>query len=143
MRTTFFTPPSEEDFLKLFAEPPSGGSLADIKYFKPSPRGTGLFGLLAGLAKKAAPFLVKKALPSGLNLIQNVAEDVLAGKNFKSSLKQRGISAVKEVGEKIMSGAGRRRRRRRKNPKTSQRRKTKKKKKTSVKRLRSTVFDVI
>ena len=145
-----FNPPSEQDFLKLFAEPPPGGSLADIKYFKPSPRGTGIFGLLAGLAKKAAPFLVKKALPSGLNLIQNVADDVLAGKNFKSSLKQRGISAVKEVRDKIISGAGRRKRRSRRKrrnpsttrkPKISQRRNAKKRK--SVKRLRPNVFDDI
>ena len=107
-----FHPPSEEEFLQLFVDSPTGGSLVDIKYFKPSPRGTGLFGLLAGLARKAAPFLVKKALPSGLNLIQNVAEDVLAGKNFKSSIKKRGVKALGEVRDKIISGAGRRKRKR-------------------------------
>ena len=105
-----FIPPNENEFRKLFMSVPlrKGGGYEDISVFHPSPayaRGGGLFSTLTGIAKKALPFLIKNVAPSVKEFGKDVLHDMVKGETgFKSSLKKRGIKALKNTGERILKG---------------------------------------
>lgn len=127
--------PSQEEFGILFEEPPikslSGGGLSDIRIYDPvshSLRGTGLFSMLAGLARKAIPFLTKTIFPEVLNLGQSVLSDVNRGSDIRSALKRRGLQSLKSTGARILRGGRRKKVVKQKRKKRVIRRVTKKRK---------------
>ena len=104
-----FEPPTEEEFIELFFFTPQGGSLKDITVY--SPRGGGLFSVLGGLLRKAAPFLMKTIAPAAVEFGKGVLDDVVGREPFKQSLKKRGLDALRGVGKKLVEGGGGGRRR--------------------------------
>lgn len=81
----------------------------DITTFLAPPRtrrGAGLFSMLAGLAKKALPFLIRTVTPEATALSRNVLQDVLEGRKLKDSLKYRGLTALQSVAEKALRRGG-------------------------------------
>ena len=91
MRVTF-TPPSETEFKQLFLSSPlkKGGGLEDISIFQPKGiphrRGSGIFSILTGVAKKVLPFLMKAAKPAAREFGSSVVRDVLKKKSLRHSL---------------------------------------------------------
>jgi len=115
MRATLITP-SKDEYLALFENPrilKRGGALSDITTFQ-SPvlyqKGAGLFSFLRGIGRRAIPFIMKNVVPEALDMGKGILDDVATGRdNFKQSLKQRGLSALKGVGRRATTtkGAGR------------------------------------
>ena len=109
-----FIPPSVQDYKALFSPPAQrllrGGGLGDIRTLSYEPsyhRGAGLFGTLAGFAKRAFPFLFRNVVAP---VAQGVLGDAVSGKrNLKESLKTHGVGAVKEAGRRLLTGGGVRR----------------------------------
>ena len=117
MRLSFIEP-SVEEFSLLFENNvlKRGGGLEDIVVFT-NPRrslsGGGLFSLLSGLVKRVAPVVKRVLLPSALEFGQNILSDLQSGKtDLKSSLKERGMQALKSTGRRILTGRGARKRKR-------------------------------
>ena len=113
-----FIEPSVEEFSLLFENNvlKRGGGLEDIVVFT-NPRrslsGGGLFSLLSGLVKRVAPVVKRVLLPSALEFGQNILSDLQSGKtDLKSSLKERGMQALKSTGRRILTGRGARKRKR-------------------------------
>ena len=106
-----FEPPTEEEFLELFFFPKEGGSLKDIRVYNPysHPRGGGLFSVLGGLLRKAAPFLMKTFTPAAVEFGKGVLDDIGSGREpLKQSIKKRGLDALRGVGKKLVGGGKRR-----------------------------------
>lgn len=138
-----FIPPSEHEFKKLFSSIPlkKGSGLDDITVFQPPVsymRGGGIFSTLSGIAKRALPFLIKTMSPSIQEFGQGVFTDVVSGnKSLKSSMKNRGVRALKKTGKRIL-----------KNVMKSKRlggKKKKKKKKTNLRNVgyKRDVYDLL
>ncbi|HIP16932.1 MAG TPA: hypothetical protein EYG76_01315 [Methanothermococcus okinawensis] len=86
--------------------------MGDISVYVPSGRavkGGGLFSILAGLAKRAVPFLMRTIIPEGLNLAQNIVGDINSGTLNRSNLKKRGLESLHNVGRRIVKGGRRKR----------------------------------
>ncbi len=103
--TRAFTPPTRAEYDLLFTQS-KGGGLDDIRVFIPphSRRGGGLFSVLSGFAKRAIPFLMRTVAPEALQMGKGLLTDVLEGKRLRESLRNRGVAAVKGVGERIVRG---------------------------------------
>ena len=69
-------------------------------------RGAGIGGIFGTLARRLLPFAKKYILPHALEAVKNVASDLSEGKNFKQSLKQNGIGALKSAGNQILNQSG-------------------------------------
>ena len=126
----------------LRASPKSkrGGALSNIRVFE-APyhvKGSGLLSVLRGIGRKALPFLMQHVAPSATRMVKDVISDLQEGKNIKSSLRSRGVSALKDVGRSVINKQGGRRRRR-----TTQIKKRKRKtpRRQCVKRYKRDVFD--
>lgn len=108
MMRVVFEPPTEEEFVELFLH--KGGSLQDIRVYNPyhqqiHPRGGGLFSVLGGLLRKAAPFLVKSIAPAAVEFGKGLLEDIGSGREpLKRAIKRRGIDALRGVGKKLVGG---------------------------------------
>lgn len=146
MRSTFI-PPGRHDFDALFLESHArGGGLEDIRIFLPPPvqrgrRGGGIFNILSGLAKKAIPFLMRNVAPEAVRMGKDVLGDVLDGRDIRHSLKTRGVSALKGVGQRLARGGGkgvRKRQRRVQGGRVRKRKKTSKRK--TKRRSRKTCY---
>ena len=120
-----FIPPNENEFRELLS-PQSvdnilkvhGGGLSDIRTFTPAPRRRG-GGIFSTIAKTIFPFLMKTVTPVAKEFGSSVLKDVFIDKRpLKSSLEDRGIGALKEVGKRVFNGSGRVRKRRRMQNKT-------------------------
>ena len=100
-----FSPPTRSEYDVLFAQS-RGGGLDDIRVFIPphSGRGGGIFSVLSGFAKKAIPFLARTVVPEAIQMGKGVLSDVLEGKRLRESLKNRGITAAKGVGARLVRG---------------------------------------
>ena len=74
-------------------------------------RGAGIGGIFGTLARRLLPFAKKYILPYALEAVKNIATDLSEGKNFKESLKENAVSALKSAGNQIInqSGSGMRR----------------------------------
>ena len=124
-----FTQPSVETYLKLFGDKSAtinlrGGGLNDILIYRPETRrGGSLFGFL----KRAIIPLLKPAL---LSFGTNVLGDLNQGKGLKSTLKNRGVESIANLGKRVVSGGGRPRKR-----------KQNKKKKRVSKRFKYDIFN--
>ena len=157
MRVTF-TPPSETEFKQLFLSSPlkKGGGLEDINIFQPRGiphrRGSGIFSILTGVAKKVLPFLMKAAKPAAQEFGSSVVRDILKKKSLRQSLKKNGIKALKKTGMRIVRGSGRVKKKKMRNNNNSnkirrRRRRRKKNKKNNKKRssrskgYKSSIFD--
>lgn len=111
------------DLVRLYS-PQIGRGLDDgLVYYKSSyrrQRGAGLGGILGTIARKLIPIAKnilwpaakKYVLPHATQAAKHMAGDVLSGRNIKESVKERGINALKGIGEGIFtqSGSGRKRR---------------------------------
>lgn len=116
MRSAFI-PPSVREFDTLFLE--RGGGLDDIKVFVPPSvsrgrRGGGIFNVLSGLAKKAIPFLMRNVAPEVTRMGKDVLGDMIQGRKFRDSLKTRGVTALKGVGQRLARGGGVKKRKKKK-----------------------------
>ena len=113
MRVTFI-PPSIAEYHTLFSNDKQitsrGRGIDDIVTLSYEPsyhRGGGLFSVLAGLAKRAFPFLVKNIIvPSARTFGNNVLDDISQGSNLKSSIKKHGINSLKQAALKLTRGSG-------------------------------------
>ena len=144
MRVTF-TPPSESEFKQLFLSTPlkKGGGLEDISIFQPRGiphrRGSGIFSILSGVAKRVLPFLMKAAKPVAKEFGTSVVRDVLKKKSIRQSLKKNGIKALKKTGMRLIRGSGKVTKKKLRNKKKKKNRK--KKTSTRSKRYKSNIFD--
>ena len=123
MRVTF-TPPSENEFKQLFLASPlkKGGGLEDINVFQPRGipyrRGSGIFSILSGVAKRVLPFLIKATKPAAREFGSSVVKDILKKKPLRQSLKKNGIKALKKTGVRLVRGTGKvRKKRKNRHPK--------------------------
>ena len=115
-----------------------GGALGDIRVFE-APyhvRGSGLLSILRGIGRKAVPFLLKYVAPTAGRMVRDVFSDLEAGKGVRSSLKSRGVSALKDVGKSVLGGKRVKQRKRRRKVA-----KSKKGKRQCVKRYKRDIFD--
>ncbi len=62
------------------------------------------FPCSAALLKRAIPFLMRTVAPEALQMGKGLLTDVLEGKRLRESLRNRGVAAVKGVGERIVRG---------------------------------------
>jgi hypothetical protein len=84
-------------------------------------RGAGLGSIFGSIARRLIPFArnfllpaaEKYVLPHAKEAVKNIAGDILSGKNVKQSFKEHGKTAIKGIGNKILSqsGSGRKRKR--------------------------------
>jgi hypothetical protein len=101
----------ETDFFKLY-HPQLGGAIgADgsvfFKAFPGRQRGHGIGGIFGAIGRRLLPFLGKYVLPHAKEAIKNVALDVLnSGRPIKESIKERGINALKGIGNDIFAQSG-------------------------------------
>ena len=106
----------------------SGGELP-VFYGARTQRGHGIGSVLGGLFRRALPFLKSGAEILGKQAL-NVATDMIDGKSFKESAKDRlkeGIKTFASQREAIQqSGSGVRRKRRRQSKKSSKKNKKRK-----------------
>lgn len=114
--------------------PQSGRGMDDgLVFYKSSykrQRGAGLGSILGSLARGLIPIAKnilwpaakKYVLPHAVTAAKSFAGDVLSGRNVKESIKERGKTALKGIGEQIVtqSGSGNRRRTKSKKRKLSQ-----------------------
>ena len=139
-----FQAPSEYEFYKILGGF-AGGGLGDIRSvhfneYRGHQRGAGIFASLASLARKAIPFIIKNVGPSASQFTRDVLSDVATGnQSIKTSLRNRGISALKDVGTRILKGGKKRKRRVRDTGKRNNKKRKKstsctKKKKKSIKK---------
>ena len=111
-----FIPPSVGEYKTLFSsgvQLRKGGGLDDIRILNSTAdyhRGGGIFSTLAGIAKRAFPFLLKNIIaPSALSFGRDVLTDISQGNtDIKSTLKKRGLEAAREAGRRLVSGGGKR-----------------------------------
>ena len=121
MRVAFISP-SIGEYKTLFlsgVQLKRGAGLDDIQtlnYNADSHRGGGILSTLAGVARRAFPFLLKNIIaPSALTFGRNVLDDISQGDgNIKSSLKKRGLEAVRDAGARLARGGGKRKKRKQK-----------------------------
>lgn len=144
MRVTF-TPPSENEFKQLFLSTPlkKGGGLEDISFFQPKgvphKRGSGIFSVLSGVAKKILPFLMKAAKPAAQEFGSSVMKDILKKKKpLRKSLKKNGLKALKKTGLRIVRGSGKVRK---KKFLKKRNKKSKRKKRGKSKSYKTCIFD--
>ena len=103
-RTPFRTP-SKHDYIRLFASTHAGGGLNQIRIYR--KRGGGILSGLLSLGRRVLPYLGKFIAPVAMDFTRGVASDIIEGKtNLRKSLKDRGITGLKEVGKKIVRGGG-------------------------------------
>lgn len=60
--------------------------------------------MLSGIAKRAIPILVRTVAPEAMQMGKAVLSDVLEGRQLRESLRNRGITAAKGVGRRIIRG---------------------------------------
>lgn len=118
----------EEDFYRLY-HPQHGGALfykstfdrqyghGNLFYKSGFSRqhGHGIGGIFGAIGRRLLPFLKNIVWPSAKKAISRVAVDVLENnRDWKESVKEQGLEALKGIGANIMnqSGTGIRRRRR-------------------------------
>ena len=108
MRVSYFTPlPQHYDAVFNFQENnfSRGGGLQDISVYK--RRGGSLFGILRGVFKRSIPFLKRFILPEIGSLVKNVSHDVSQNIPLRDTLKANTLNSLKNVGSRIVRGAGR------------------------------------
>jgi hypothetical protein len=110
--------PSSEDFLRLFSDGHNnvktydyrGGGIGDIRTFE-SPlyyqRGSGIFSVIASIARRTIPFLRNLFLPTVSDFANTVAQDYSKGTDFKTALKNRGMESIGKLMNRRQGGGKR------------------------------------
>ena len=109
----------EKEFFKLYHPNQRGGAVgADgsvfFKAYGSRQRGHGIGGIFGAIGRRLLPFIGKYILPHAKTALERVATDVIHNKrNWKESVKEHGVNALKGVGSSIFtqSGSGVRRKR--------------------------------
>ena len=98
--------PTAEEFDILFSNQALRGSgLENINIYK--KRGGSIFGILGSAIKSAIPFLRRAILPELGGFVKNVADDVSQNANFGQSVRRNLAASARNVGRRVMRGAGR------------------------------------
>lgn len=95
-------------------------------------RGAGLGSIFGSLARRLIPFAKNFLLPAAQKYIlphateaaKSIADDIFSGKNVKQSLKEHGKTAIKGIGNQLLSQSGSGRKRKRSISKISSHKKT-------------------
>jgi hypothetical protein len=101
----------QEDFFNLY-HPQRGGTvgLDGSTFFRANlgrQRGSGIGGIFGAIARRLIPFATKYILPHAKTLLGNFASDVFdKNRNWKESLKENGINALKGVGRDVLTQSG-------------------------------------
>ena len=66
-------------------------------------RGGNVLGAIKSFFMPLLGMVARKGASAAVNLAKNVAGDVFRGRNIRSSLKNRGVSAAKSVGKDVLS----------------------------------------
>lgn len=111
---------------RLYSPQTGRGLENDLQFYKSSyrrQRGAGLGAIFGSIARRLLPFAQnilwpaakKYVLPHAQMAAKNIAGDIMSGRNVKESIKERGSTALKSIGEQIktQSGSGRSRKRKR------------------------------
>ena len=108
-------PLSEQEFVDIlngqYNALLKGGTLADIDVFRVSKlpmRGSGFMDIMSSIGKFFLPAVRKILAPAATNFACGLVDNISQGKNFKSSLKTRGLEGLKRIGTRILSGKGKR-----------------------------------
>ena len=105
MRVTYIHP-SSSHYDSIFTSPlMRGGGVQDIKIYH--SRGGSIFGVLGGLLRKSLPFIKSIIAPEFGNFVQNMTDDVSRNIPLKKSMKANLLKSTKNLGKRIMRGAGR------------------------------------
>ena len=149
MRVSYYTPlPHHYDTVFNFQENnfTRGGGLQDISVYK--RRGGSLFGILRGVFKRSIPFLKRYILPEIGSLVKNVSHDVSQNVPLRDTLKANTFNSLKNVGSRIVRGAGQKVKKHRKRKfintkkkKKSLPKKSKKQKKHCAVKRKKDIFD--
>ena len=86
-----------------------GGGLDDISIFRVSRKplhGSGFLDFISGIGKFILPAVKRIIAPAAGEFAHGVINDMVSGKNFKSSLKKRGKHGLQKIGSKILHGKG-------------------------------------
>ena len=90
----------------FYAQPSYGGGFPVFSGSR-RQRGGGIFGALARVAlpfaKRIGTSLLKKGARQAIGLAQDVASDVVAGKNIGQSIKSHGKSRLKQFGRRALA----------------------------------------
>lgn len=113
MRVAYITP-SSRDFEILFARHKKirGGTIDVIKqingplYYQ---RGSGFLSFISNVIKRTIPFIRGVILPRAADLGRDLIHDYANKRNMRESAKTHGISALRDVGKKIVAGGIRKR----------------------------------
>ena len=112
MRVVYHTPPSPS-FDVCFSpnENVRGGGISNIKFFKPNyhdKRGGSFLGILSNIVSRAIPFIKRVIFPEAGAFAKNVMQDI-SNENvpLKKTLRKNIVKSIRNVGEKIIHGAGR------------------------------------
>ena len=117
-------PNDVNQFIKFLTRQQRGGGLDnDLLYYKSNynrQRGAGLGSILGSIAKHLIPFAKnilwptakKYVLPHAKTAALGFTDDLLEGRNFGQSLKERGTEVIKGATQQLrdQSGSGRRKR---------------------------------
>ena len=110
--------PNVSDLVKFYSRQQRGGGLNDdLLYYKSSyrnQRGNGLGSIFGAIAKRLIPFAKqvlwpaakKYVLPHAKTAALGLTEDLLEGKNLRSSLKERGSEAIKGATQQLRDQSG-------------------------------------
>ena len=85
-----------------------GSGLDDINIFRSKRhlQGSGFVDFIKGVGSFLFPLAKKFIAPSLGEFAQGMVSDISEGRNFKSSLKQRGKKGLKQIGSRILHGRG-------------------------------------
>ena len=104
-----YSPPSaglyDIAFKDTFTRPNVGGGLDDIKVYK--RRGGSILGFLGRAFKYAIPFVKNLIVPEIGGFTNNILDDVSQNVPFRESVKRNFKSSVKNIGKRVVRGAGR------------------------------------
>ena len=117
----------------------SGGGGIPVFYGRRSQSGHGIGQIFSSLGRVALPFIKSAASYLGRKAVdtgKHILGDVIGGRNFKESLKERlkdtGMTVLSDVSERLQRGSGRRGRKRKGGSKAITKNKKKPKKRREI-----------
>lgn len=102
----------EKEFFKLYHPQQRGGAVGEdgsvfFKAYGSRQRGHGIGGIFGAIGRRLLPFIGKYVLPHAKTALERVATDVIHNKrNWKDSVKEHGVNALKGVGSSIFTQSG-------------------------------------
>src|SRR5690349_16625680 len=93
----------DQDFFRLY-NPQFGRGIPFYASTIRRQRGSGIGGIFGAIGRKLLPlfknYILPSVLPAAKSALKNISTDIIENKrNFKESLKEHGIGALKEAGK--------------------------------------------